>query len=154
MNEPTDELHRDEDEAGPPLTASGLADLIYRAIKSDDVFSPIESGDRLGPTEIKVWPFNGNPLIVSVRAADENTTSPPPTTEPQAEIEPQPGSREALAAVHGTVWDEEEFAKEFHVAAIIGTQMVVRRRSGGQVGNVSYSEPAEVLLRLRATRQR
>jgi hypothetical protein len=54
----------------------------------------------------------------------------------------QPKSREALAATHGTVWDEQEFANEFHVAAIIGTSMVVRRRSDGQVGKVTYqNEP-------------
>jgi hypothetical protein len=46
--------------------------------------------------------------------------------------------RPALEAAHGKVWNEEEFAREFHVGAIIGTVMVVVRRSDGQVGRVAY----------------
>jgi hypothetical protein len=46
--------------------------------------------------------------------------------------------RQALEAAHGVVWTEEEFLKEFHVGAVIGTSMVVVRRSDGQVGRISH----------------
>lgn len=46
--------------------------------------------------------------------------------------------RQALEAAHGDVWGEEQFLKEFHVGAIIGTSMVVVRRSDGQVGQITY----------------
>lgn len=46
--------------------------------------------------------------------------------------------REALEATHGKVWNEEEFARDFHLGAIIGLTMVVVRRSDGQVGRIAF----------------
>jgi hypothetical protein len=46
--------------------------------------------------------------------------------------------RLTLETRFGKVWNEEEFARDFHVGAIIGTSMVVVQRSDGQVGKITY----------------
>jgi hypothetical protein len=51
-----------------------------------------------------------------------------------------PKNRAALAALHGEVWDTEELARIFVVTAIIGTTLVVRRKSDNCVGTIEVQQ--------------
>lgn len=46
--------------------------------------------------------------------------------------------RRSLETVYGAVWDEKELTQQFTVMAIIAPRMVVRRKSDGQVGIVTF----------------
>lgn len=46
--------------------------------------------------------------------------------------------RPTLEAIYGRVWDETELLNEFRVTAIISPQVVVVRRSDGQVGSMTF----------------
>lgn len=51
----------------------------------------------------------------------------------------QPGQdRQILEGAYGKVWDEDELAQEFRVTAIVVPQVVVVRRSDGQVGSLTF----------------
>ena len=61
----------------------------------------------------------------------------PDATEPYrrqrvAEINVQPGSREALEAQHGQVWSTEELSQDFEVTGFMAPFVVVRRKSDGK----------------------
>ena len=47
------------------------------------------------------------------------------------EINAEPGSREALEAQYGEVWDTNELADQFEVIGFMAPLIVVRRRSDG-----------------------
>ena len=49
-----------------------------------------------------------------------------------AEINAQPGSREALEAEHGQVWDTQELGRDFNVEGFMAPYVVVRRKTDGQ----------------------
>jgi len=55
-----------------------------------------------------------------------------------AEINANPGSREALEAEHGQVWDTEELGKEFDVEAFAAPFVIVRRKSDGVEGSIRF----------------
>lgn len=55
-----------------------------------------------------------------------------------AEINAQPGSREALEAEHGQVYDTEEMSREFEAIGFMAPLIVVRRRSDGQKGSLEF----------------
>ena len=55
-----------------------------------------------------------------------------------AEINAVPGSREALQSKHGKVWDTEELQQEFEVIGFLAPVVVVRRRSDGQKGSLTF----------------
>ena len=55
-----------------------------------------------------------------------------------AEINSNPGSREALEAQHGQVWDTQELGKDFTVEGFMAPYVVVRRRSDGQRGSLMF----------------
>jgi len=55
-----------------------------------------------------------------------------------AEINTQPGSREALEAEHGQVWDTQELARDFQVEGFLAPYVVVRRKSDGQRGSLMF----------------
>jgi hypothetical protein len=60
--------------------------------------------------------------------------------EQRAEFNAEP--REALEARFGQVWNTEELARDFVVTAIIGTSVVVRRKSDDAVGSLEFqNEP-------------
>jgi len=48
-----------------------------------------------------------------------------------AEINAEPGSREALEAQHGQVWNTEELGQDFEVIGFMAPLVVVRRKSDG-----------------------
>lgn len=55
-----------------------------------------------------------------------------------AEINAEPGSREALEAEHGQVWDTDELRRDFEVIGFAAPLVVVRRRSDGQKGSLEF----------------
>lgn len=55
-----------------------------------------------------------------------------------AEINASPGSREALEAEHGQVWDTNELTAEFAVTGFMAPLVVVRRKADGVVGSLEF----------------
>ena len=55
-----------------------------------------------------------------------------------AEINIDPGSREALEAQHGQVWSTDELREEFEVLGFMAPYVVVRRRSDGVKGSLEF----------------
>ena len=54
------------------------------------------------------------------------------------EINAEPGSREALEAQYGQVWDTQELSRDFEVIGFMAPLCVVRRRSDGKKGSVEF----------------
>ena len=54
------------------------------------------------------------------------------------EINAQPGSREALEAQHGQVWNTEELSQDFEVIGFMAPFVVVRQRSDGKKGSLEF----------------
>ena len=55
-----------------------------------------------------------------------------------AEINAQPGSREALEAEHGQVWDTKQLGDDFDVIGFSAPLVVVKRKSDGQKGSLFF----------------
>jgi hypothetical protein len=55
-----------------------------------------------------------------------------------AEINGQPGSREALEAQYGQVWDTQQMSDEFQVVGFMAPLCVVRRKSDGAKGSLEF----------------
>ena len=55
-----------------------------------------------------------------------------------AEINAQPGAREALEAEHGQVWSTEELSVDFEVIGFLAPLVVVRRKSDGKKGALEF----------------
>jgi hypothetical protein len=55
-----------------------------------------------------------------------------------AEINTEPGSREALAAKYGQVWTTAEMSRDFVVTAFVAPLVVVRRKSDNAVGSLEF----------------
>ncbi len=55
-----------------------------------------------------------------------------------AEINAEPGSREALESEYGQVWDTGELARDFVVTGFLAPLVVVRRKSDGVVGSLEF----------------
>ncbi len=55
-----------------------------------------------------------------------------------AEINAKPGSREALEAEHGQVWDTDQLRQEFDVLGFMAPFVVVRRKSDGVKGSLEF----------------
>jgi hypothetical protein len=55
-----------------------------------------------------------------------------------AEINAEPGSREALEAQYGKVWDTGEMTEEFEAIGFMAPLVVVRRRSDGVKGSLEF----------------
>lgn len=53
-------------------------------------------------------------------------------------VAPPPKTRAELGKEHGQVWTTAELAHEFIVTAIIGTEVVVRRKADNVVGTLTY----------------
>jgi len=54
------------------------------------------------------------------------------------EINSEPGSRAALEAKYGQVWDTEELADAFEIIGFMAPLVVVRRKSDGQKGSLEF----------------
>ena len=55
-----------------------------------------------------------------------------------AEINAEPGSREALESQHGQVWDTQELRRDFQVLGFAAPLVVVRRKSDGVRGSLEF----------------
>ena len=55
-----------------------------------------------------------------------------------AEINAEPGSREALEAEHGQVWDTGELRRDFDVLGFMAPLIVVRRKADGRKGSLEF----------------
>ena len=55
-----------------------------------------------------------------------------------AEINGAPGSREALEAEYGEVWDTEELRRDYEVIGFMAPLIAVRRRSDGVRGSLMF----------------
>jgi hypothetical protein len=67
----------------------------------------------------------------------------PDTTEPIrrqriVEINSRPGSKEALEAEHGQVWNTEELSRDFEAVGFLAPYVVVRRKSDGKKGSLEF----------------
>jgi len=56
----------------------------------------------------------------------------------QAVINAQPGSREALEAEHGQVWDANQLGEDFDVIGFAAPIVAVCRKSDGQRGSLFF----------------
>lgn len=54
------------------------------------------------------------------------------------EINAAPGSREALEAKHGQVWDTQQLACDYDVIGFMAPLVVVRRKADGQKGSLEF----------------
>ena len=55
-----------------------------------------------------------------------------------AEINAQPGSREALEAEHGAIWNAQELGQDFEILGFAAPFVVVRRRADGVRGSLFF----------------
>lgn len=55
-----------------------------------------------------------------------------------AEINAAPGSREALEAEHGQVWDTDQMCNDFEAIGFMAPLVVVRRRVDGVKGSLMF----------------
>ena len=55
-----------------------------------------------------------------------------------AEINIDPGSREALEAKHGEVWDTQQLRDDFDVLGFLAPYIGVRRKSDGVKGSLTF----------------
>jgi hypothetical protein len=55
-----------------------------------------------------------------------------------AEINAVPGSREALEAEHGKVWDTKQLGEDFEVIGFAAPLVVVRRKKDGVKGSLFF----------------
>ena len=55
-----------------------------------------------------------------------------------AEINAAPGSREALEAQHGQIWDTNQLREDFEVMGFAAPLIVVRRKSDGVRGSLFF----------------
>ena len=55
-----------------------------------------------------------------------------------AEINAEPGSREALEVKYGETWDTEQLAKDFEVIGFMAPLVVVKRKSDGKKGSLEF----------------
>jgi hypothetical protein len=55
-----------------------------------------------------------------------------------AEINAEPGSREALEGQYGRVWDMQQLRQDFEVIGFLAPLVVVRRRADGVKGSLEF----------------
>ena len=55
-----------------------------------------------------------------------------------AEINAEPGSRQALEARYGQVWDTQELSRDFEVEGFMAPLVVVRRKADGRLGSLEF----------------
>ena len=54
------------------------------------------------------------------------------------EINAEPGTREALEAVYGQVWDTQQLTEDFEVIGFMAPLVVVRRKADGVKGSLEF----------------
>lgn len=61
-----------------------------------------------------------------------------------AEINLQPGSREALEAQYGQVWNTDQLSEDFEVLGFMTPLVVVRRKSDGRKGSLEFQHSPRI----------
>jgi hypothetical protein len=61
-----------------------------------------------------------------------------------AEINAEPGTREALEAQYGKVWTTIELAEEFEVIGFMAPLVVVRRKADGVKGSLEFQHSPRI----------
>lgn len=61
-----------------------------------------------------------------------------------AEINLQPGSREALEAQYGQVWNTDQLSEDFEVLGFMAPLVVVRRKSDGRKGSLEFQHSPRI----------
>lgn len=84
-----------------------------------------------------MYPDDRSPKNESER---ENMSDPTETTRRQrlAEINVEPGSREALEATYGRVWNTDQLLDDFEVVGFMAPFVVVRHRVDGTKGSLEF----------------
>ena len=67
-----------------------------------------------------------------------------------AEINAEPGSREALEAQHGQVWDTAELRTDFSVLGFAAPFVIVRRNSDGVRGSLEFQHDPRLYFNFQA----
>lgn len=67
-----------------------------------------------------------------------NDPTEPIRRERLAEINAEPGSRAALEAEYGQVWDTQQLGHDFEVVGFLAPLVVVRRRADGMKGSLEF----------------
>ncbi len=70
-----------------------------------------------------------------------------------AEINASPGSREALEALHGPVWDTRELTRDFTVLGFMAPYVVVRRKSDDVKGSLEFQHNPRIYFNFVADTQ-
>lgn len=55
-----------------------------------------------------------------------------------AQINAEPGSRKALEARYGQVWDTQQLGQDFEVMGFMAPYVVVRRKADGAKGSLEF----------------
>ena len=61
-----------------------------------------------------------------------------PRRERLAEINVMPGSRQALEAEYGQVWDTDQLRQDFEVIGFMAPVVAVRRKADGKKGSLEF----------------
>lgn len=67
-----------------------------------------------------------------------------------SEINADPGSREALQAKYGQVWNTDELRRDFDVEGFLAPYVVVRRKSDGQRGTLEFQHEPRLYFNFKA----
>jgi len=67
-----------------------------------------------------------------------------------AEINAEPGSREALEAQYGEVWDTRQLGEDFDVIGFMAPFVVVRRKSSGAKGSLEFQHSPRLYFNFQA----
>jgi hypothetical protein len=67
-----------------------------------------------------------------------------------AEINAEPGSREALEATYGQVWDTTQLGEDFEVIGFMAPLVVVRRRQDGVKGSLEFQHNPRLYFNFQA----
>ncbi len=67
-----------------------------------------------------------------------------------AQIDARPGSRQALEAAYGRVWDTARLAEEFEVLGFLAPFVVVRRCSDGVRGSLEFQHSPRLYFNFQA----
>ena len=66
------------------------------------------------------------------------------------EINADPGSREALEAKYGQVWDTQELQRDYEVTGFLAPYVVVKRRIDGVVGSLQFQNQPRLYFNFKA----
>ena len=66
------------------------------------------------------------------------------------EINLQPGSREALEAQYGQVWNTDQLSEDFEVLGFMAPLVVVRRKSDGRKGSLEFQHSPRIYFNYQA----